>query len=178
MDSDFTIAIATLNVAPSGKYIEKAVVVSKLPLPAGELRPYLTQCSLCHQHSSPQTRTQSVPPFLQSIGARLTNTSCNRIIGQNSPHLMHSMQPNNMLRWTVPQSVTIKPTQTERVNLSITKYTKRCAFFLYLTSKYFLLVTPNKIPDADCPIIRTRGKFLIRGTKTANIQKRSTHSSM
>jgi len=44
----------------------------------------------------------------------------------------------------------------------------------YLTSKNFFFRTPDKIPDADCPIIRTRGKFLISGTKAANIRQIQT----
>jgi len=46
-----------------------------------------------------------------------------------------------------------------------------CASCSHLTSKNLFFITPDKIPDADSPIIRTRGKFLISGTKAANIQK-------
>jgi len=80
-------------------------IFPKFPLPLGDQNPHVTQCSMGPQRCLSQTRPRSVQSLLRreaelnSVTNRHTSRETDRkltdvaIIGDNSLHLTHSMQP-------------------------------------------------------------------------------------
>jgi len=75
--------------------------VASNPLPLGvwdqDPRRRQTQCSMGPQDCSPQTASWYVQPFFVEANCETDKLTDTAIIGNNSLHLMHSMQPEHLI---------------------------------------------------------------------------------